>query len=396
MHNTKINKEDHQVTLIAVAKDEACYLHEWIHHHLYMGFDNIIIGINRTTDDSLKVLTKITEQYQNVSFEVVDWIDKVTKDKNPIIQQLTYSYLSQKALNEHNASHLMYLDVDEFWFSKDFTSIHSLLNKYDKINYDIISFNWLCQGGEQEAYCPPFNNVNFVYSLLVKSMITKQFFNRSDVIMGCHVPSVGSEQHKVHIDAGGRNFKARKKNKIISSQPHKECFEHYILHRMMRSEREYISTLFGGNPEGEFIKRNRHKGFEIHSLSLLDIPPAEYYESLNQFIKTCELQEILSHVRTNKIHHLENHIKEIDITILNKEYLHAYQGLTGTSFFYLFLSRMLADCKSPLVLQEIASLISSTDIEMGYKLLNKAKKINPEDIKLNLKVRNLNDSLSEQ
>lgn len=36
--------------IIAVAKDEGAYLAEWIFYHLYKGFDEIEVLINRTTD----------------------------------------------------------------------------------------------------------------------------------------------------------------------------------------------------------------------------------------------------------------------------------------------------------------------------------------------------------
>ena len=41
-----------KIKLVAIAKDEAAYLPEWIFHHLYFGFDAIDIYVNNTTDNT--------------------------------------------------------------------------------------------------------------------------------------------------------------------------------------------------------------------------------------------------------------------------------------------------------------------------------------------------------
>lgn len=41
-----------KVKLVAIAKDEAAYLPDWIFHHLYFGFDSIDIYVNNTTDNT--------------------------------------------------------------------------------------------------------------------------------------------------------------------------------------------------------------------------------------------------------------------------------------------------------------------------------------------------------
>ena len=57
--------------LVAIAKDEASYIADWIHHHLYFGFDQIHVYVNRTTDNTIAILKEITKRYTGVSFEVV-------------------------------------------------------------------------------------------------------------------------------------------------------------------------------------------------------------------------------------------------------------------------------------------------------------------------------------
>lgn len=51
----------------AIAKDKAPYLAEWVFHHHYFGFNSIIVYVNRTTDSSLKVLKKLSDEISGLS-----------------------------------------------------------------------------------------------------------------------------------------------------------------------------------------------------------------------------------------------------------------------------------------------------------------------------------------
>jgi len=48
-------KKTNKVKLVAIAKDEAPYIPQWIYHHLSIGIDLIEIHINNTTDNSLNI-----------------------------------------------------------------------------------------------------------------------------------------------------------------------------------------------------------------------------------------------------------------------------------------------------------------------------------------------------
>lgn len=56
-----------KIKLIAIAKDEAAYLPDWIFHHLYFGFDSIDIYVNNTTDNT-NDLKLFLEKEHRVSF----------------------------------------------------------------------------------------------------------------------------------------------------------------------------------------------------------------------------------------------------------------------------------------------------------------------------------------
>jgi len=63
-----------KIKLVAIAKDEAAYLPEWIYHHLHFGFDEIEVYVNFTTDNSYEVLAAIAKhhpvRYRNAEYLV--------------------------------------------------------------------------------------------------------------------------------------------------------------------------------------------------------------------------------------------------------------------------------------------------------------------------------------
>ncbi|WP_183135574.1 glycosyltransferase family 2 protein, partial [Pseudomonas savastanoi] len=48
-----------KIKLAAIAKNEGAYIPQWVFHHLKVGFDQIEIWINGTTDNSVKIIEEI-------------------------------------------------------------------------------------------------------------------------------------------------------------------------------------------------------------------------------------------------------------------------------------------------------------------------------------------------
>lgn len=86
-----------KIGIIAIAKNENLYLKEWIEHHLGLGFDRIIIGLN---DDEFK--PHIINP--NVIYEDYHGVEKV--------QSLAYTELYLKYRKEFDW--ILFIDIDEF------------------------------------------------------------------------------------------------------------------------------------------------------------------------------------------------------------------------------------------------------------------------------------------
>ena len=52
--------------VISIVSDEQAYIAEFVHHYLYLGFSNIYLGINNSSDRTYAIIHKISEKYKNV------------------------------------------------------------------------------------------------------------------------------------------------------------------------------------------------------------------------------------------------------------------------------------------------------------------------------------------
>ena len=113
-----------KVGIIAVAKNEDLYIGEWIKHHLGLGFDKIIIGLNENE-------FKPQATNPKVIYEDYSGVEKV--------QSLAYTELYQKY--QRDFDWLLFIDIDEFVMLDGFQDIKEFLAGFD---CDIVRINWKC------------------------------------------------------------------------------------------------------------------------------------------------------------------------------------------------------------------------------------------------------------
>ena len=88
----KRGRKANHCDIICIASDEQFYIAEFIHHYIYLGFSRIYIGVNNITDNTLKVLKKISSRCKNVIVINVEIIQQNFR------QAACYSYLYQYTL----------------------------------------------------------------------------------------------------------------------------------------------------------------------------------------------------------------------------------------------------------------------------------------------------------
>ncbi|WP_394224480.1 glycosyltransferase family 2 protein [Alteromonas gracilis] len=271
-----------KIKLVAIAKNESAYLPEWIFHHLYFGFDQIDVHVNRTTDNTLKVLNKVA-QLPNVSIKNADKFFSTYKG-NP------QSGLYKKVLKETKGSeftHVCFLDIDEFWTPMDLKStIHDCVKSSGK--FDVISFEWINKVEPNNTFGPALSeNITYQRAPQLKSII--------DV----RCPVIRANPHTLVnpylIYKNGNGEKIVHDNTSFSRVPRSDLQKpvkpYFILHRFYRSEFEYIAILGRGRPNfpeqgNSKIKSNRNGYADIERVETFEFDPnalGQYREFINEY-----------------------------------------------------------------------------------------------------------------
>lgn len=124
----------HVLGLLAIMKDEAMNLDEWIAHHLWQGVDRIYLIDNGSTDETAARLAPWlgTGRVECIRLERVhaQWDHYRTAIRHFGIRRA--------------CRWLMIADLDEFWFAPEDGSLPAVLDDFDKV--DLIYTNWTVFG----------------------------------------------------------------------------------------------------------------------------------------------------------------------------------------------------------------------------------------------------------
>ena len=119
------------VTIIAIAKDEASYIKEWIAHHLAIGVGNFILYDNDSSDGTGTILRRIATKVPHL--RVVDWPS--IEGKSP--QRSAYNH----GLRLVQTEWVSFIDIDEFLVPWRDGSLQAYLdNAADDVS--AIHLNW--------------------------------------------------------------------------------------------------------------------------------------------------------------------------------------------------------------------------------------------------------------
>ncbi|BCN92754.1 hypothetical protein THMIRHAM_05390 [Thiomicrorhabdus immobilis] len=309
-----------KVKLVAIAKDEAAYIAQWVFHHLHFGFDAIEIHVNRTEDNSTVVLEKIVSQYPDkVSYRNADWVDIAPDCVSRVMQYAVYAEAYQRTKSEGEFTHICFLDIDEFWTPRDFcSSVKSCLESLDK-NVSSVSFNWLNVLDEKIAFSSLTNPLKVQPASTVKSIINL----KSDVSrVQLHLSEFLDNDHFYgHIMNDGRRFKhsAKERQRLAESEKDVE-YPFFILHRMFRTQIEYVSLLYRGNPRGNTPFKMNRPGYIVTALNQKEVMfngelYAAYLAKYKLFEESLGLIEDLKSAQKNIEARFEdaiNRLEEID------------------------------------------------------------------------------------
>ncbi|MEZ7228428.1 glycosyltransferase family 2 protein [Alteromonas sp. DY56-G5] len=379
----KSKKNQIKTKIVAVAKDEGAYLAEWVHHHLFLGFDAIDIYINRTSDNSLEILHKISEKYPQVNYFTADWVDLCSAEVGGKIQEITYALALDKEKQSKNFDYLMYLDIDEFWMPKDLaTDINSVISKLKCP--DSVSFQWINELGRPEAFSPLAKDIVGRRHKLVKTA-----FKVSDKVQKVllHLPII-SRAKMLLVD--GKDYKPNEGQHEQLNESLSYDREVMIIHRMFRSPMEYVSLLNRGRPSSKQsqIKTNR-SGYnrcmgEDTTFSLDGKAYQNYHQSYANFLIETSLSKEIDKAQKFIKQRYQNCIKaisEIDDNDAAKA-VRAFQFTNDVIYSELVKKfgndKFIASIGRPVVLREMASYFSNIDLKVALAYINRAKELHPK------------------
>lgn len=288
-----------KIRLIAIAKNEAAYLAEWVHHHLHFGFDQIAVILNGCTDNSRALLERIAQQEPRLLVRDGDGL-KATCEIN--VQDFQISAYAQElalARQDSNITHVMCLDIDEFWVTPRLqNSIHTYINSYPQA--DSIAFTWHMEvPNKPEPFSPALQNQYPVQKdRHVKSLhrVTERL-TYLDIHNAIHM-------NGQYLLADGRVFPQYTHNGSERAGLPDGLFRPdtidsaFVYHRVFRSQEEYIASLQRGRPglSTHSLKSNRW-GYQSQDASapILDVQHPEtelqaLHSSRQQFIETHSIE----------------------------------------------------------------------------------------------------------
>jgi hypothetical protein len=235
--------------IAAIAKDEGAYLTQWVFHHFYFGFDSIDIYINRTTDNSLAICDKLSTSY---NLRVQDG-DALVASHGTNLQTAAYEHAYQLARDE-GVTHLIYLDIDEFWTPLDFTTkVNEHVQRHDSC--DVLCYEWAFPSNDSSPFSIPFSESR----TLQKNYHLKCLFDTHIAVDSISVHNVISHSARYAMaDGSPALFDTTKKATISIDDTVGPLKEVFILHRVARSQLEYVSLLGRGRPSvPNKLKSNR-------------------------------------------------------------------------------------------------------------------------------------------
>lgn len=279
-----MNNKNLKVKLVAIARDEAAYLPEWIFHHLTFGFDEIEVYVNNTTDNTYQVIEQISKYYPVFATDA----DSLFKKSGENFQLRAYENAVEKA-QIADFTHIMFLDIDEFWTPADFkTDIKGALQLYSYPQ--ALSLNWLIHCDESN-FSPCYKSTLQV----LPNPHVKTVFDLSTTWDKIEIHNiVGDSIQYKRGDGSTYDFNGSAHCGLTDA----DCITHdfFIIHRMYRSQMEYISLLGRGRANKIKLKDNRNGYYVINertkSINIDAVLLASYSQKYSTFVEQCQLSKL--------------------------------------------------------------------------------------------------------
>lgn len=299
-----------RVRVGAIAKNEGAHLVDWVFHHLYFGFDGVVIWVNGTSDPSLEILERIAAVDPRVTFKVADQLLAESLAEGRSSQQRAYRRMAKRSAKA-GFTHLACLDLDEYWTPRDLTS---RVGDFLAPEAAVTSFPWALDVPDRaaEPFRSPFDALPALQlDRHVKSVLSLD--ERLQLVLthtGRILPDVDgpAERRWVReqfplVDEQVQHFGSVAPREWLAERD-AELPEAFVLHAMHRSPLEYVSSLDRGRQQTgrqTRVKDNRH-GFTPSPAPQLAFPEhpdalAAYLRVRDEFRAAVGAEELVNEAR---------------------------------------------------------------------------------------------------
>ncbi len=381
-----------KIKLVAIAKDEASYISDWVYHHLYFGFDAIEIYINRTNDNSIDVLNEIVKKCPQVSWDSADWVDKCPGNASKEIQFVVYNKVWHETIKSGEYTHIFFLDIDEFWMHQSFkVTIQEYIAQFSR--NDVISFEWMYDLGDLNAFSSLPKKVSGNMSPLVKTLYPLTTPIKE---LRHHVAQFNGTVN--HILANKQPFKP--KPNLIQAVSSELCGlkDSFIYHRANRSMFEYVSLLCRGRPGDDFPYKSNRFGLigrtsDYSEFTIPEIEYKHYIEGLVEFRSLVKFstffEEAKAFVEKRYTTAIDNMPKYVDANY--PLMMQIFKGITTPDVISVFTNfrkqRVKASPYNTNMLRDFAINAEYQDLDEAIMLMEKAQKLRPDGPNINKKLK---------
>ncbi len=254
----------HQLVVVALFKNEAPYLKEWIEYHRLVGVDHFILLDNLSTDHWRDVLDPYIEEGL---VEVINSFGEPDFKGFPAkYQTLGYFYSYVKCLGK--ARWITFIDIDEFLLPMKTSTVVQSLDEYYQ-DASGIYVNWRCFG-TNHRYIEPGKPIITQLKAASNASHSHNAVGKSIIKVGdieeyndAHFWRLKAGKH--YFDGSGRRlvYNADSTLKVPLSQTSKYIRINHYMHRDEKFFRE------------RRLKRARDLGHSTHTL-------LEHYRSFNE------------------------------------------------------------------------------------------------------------------
>ena len=297
-----------KIKLLAIAKNEAANLPQWIFHHLRLGVDSIDVYINDSSDNSIEISRKINAFEPRYKYHKADrHLERCIK-KGENFQKYIYNRAFKKYRKSATYTHLLILDLDEYLMPDKLE--HGLKDLiFSSEDVSVITFPW-CIDAPNDVETPPFHNfigstMNLRPHKLVKSIgrikDIKKVLPHGFILQSNEVDNL-NKANRILSNGIGVNKKNSSIHGSILGDDVRRIFEANIsktwftFHRVNKSEVEYLASLLKGRPSklanknfNSMLKNNR-EGYILFDSSIMfqksypDSSIQNYYSEYLSFI----------------------------------------------------------------------------------------------------------------